>query len=76
MFRYSIDWFEDGEVKTEIGVVNGKSFVEATTNLVNYYGTPNDPENDTIIEIKLYPLDSVMSDEHLKDTVERGYTAE
>ena len=63
MFRYEINYWDEYDNKQESnkGIISAENYGIAANKIVDYYGEEN------IIDIKLYPLEEILTDDDLKD---------
>ena len=63
MFRYEINYWDEYDNKQEFekGIISAENYGIAANKIVDYYGEEN------IIDIKLCPLEEILTDDDLKD---------
>ena len=63
MFRYEINYWDeyDNRQESDKGIISAENYGIAANKIVNFYGEEN------IIDIKLYPLEEILTDDDLKD---------
>lgn len=63
MFRYEINYWDeyDNRQESDKGIISAENYGIAANKIVNYYGEEN------IIDIKLCPLEEILTDDDLKD---------
>ena len=66
MYRYEINYWNESTAEPEFekGLVSAASYGDAANYLVDYYGEEN------IVDIKLYELERILTDEDVKDSIE------
>lgn len=67
MFRYEINYWDEDmqESATEKGIVSAATYGGAAEKIVSYYG------KDNIIDIRLYELEDILTDEDVQLTFEK-----
>ncbi len=68
MFRFKVEYFDTVEHKdnSDKGILGATSYAAACDELIKYYGA------DNILSIYLYELESPLTDDAVRETVEKG----
>jgi len=63
MFRFTVDFIDEGFPRTERGILTQTSYGDAANRLVEYYGKEN------IISISLYETEEVLIDDEILEMI-------